>query len=271
MTFTSASILPLFLSTVRRVFPESQISRDAPQLLSFKCNDILEKAWKADKQKDLKDLKRNWFYTPLADTTTKPQPILPLQDEKGWLIGPQIAASGGIGESIPLPSRPSLSSRNLSTKGKEKKSVGFADQLFSSADANTSAAIATLPKLTKHLDRIGVMLETSASQIKALESTQETTYDTLASALDTAIHQIQQLTLGQQKLVEACEELRKIVKDKEEVWRGGGVGGLSWASNASTASCGHEVHRPPRKVGRKVVGYVYKEETERNGIGEEEK
>jgi hypothetical protein len=112
------------------------------------------------------------------------------------------------------------------------------------------------------------MLETSASQIKALESAQETTYDTLASALETSIDQIQQLTLGQQKLVEACEELRKLVREKVEMWRGGVVGGLGWGSNASTASCGHEVHKPPRKVGRKVVGYVY-EDMEGNGVEEE--
>ncbi len=115
------------------------------------------------------------------------------------------------------------------------------------------------------------MLETSASQIKSLESAQETTYATLASTLETSIHQIQQLTLGQQKLVESCEELRKVVREKEEMWQGEGVGGLGWPSSASTVSCGHEVHKPPRKVGRKVVGYVY-EEMERNGVeGKEEK
>lgn len=206
--------------------------------------------------------------------TAKTQPILPFQDEKGWLIGPQIAAAGGIGESMPLPLRPSFSYRTPSTKGKEKKSVGFADQLLSSSgdtnNAAAAAAIDTLPKLTKQLDRVSTMLETSASQIKALESAQETTYDTLASTLETSIHQIQQLTLGQQKFIETCEELKKAIKEKEEMWRGGGVGGLGSGSNASTVSCGHEVHRPPRKVERKVVGYVY-EEMERHKVGEKEK
>ena len=60
------------------------------------------------------------------------------------------------------------------------------------------------------------------------------------------------------------------MREKEEMRQGEGVGGLGWASHASTVSCGHEVHKPPRKVGRKVVGYVY-DEMERNGVEEKEK
>lgn len=263
LTFTSASALPLFLSAVRSEFPDSQISRDAPQLLTFKGCGILEKAWKADKQNDLKDLKRKWFYHPLADHATKPQPILPFQDEKGWLVGPQIAAGGGVDEPTTFPPWPSFFPQIPSAKGKEKKIVDFADQLAPSSSA-------ALPKLTNHLESIGAMLETSASQIRALESAQETTHDTLTSALESCVRQIQQLTQGQQKLVEACEELRKVMKEREELWQEAGAGGLGWRSNASPVSCGHEVHKPPRKVGRKVVGYVYGE-MEGDGVGEKEK
>lgn len=248
LTFTSASAVPAFVSAVKSAFPDSNFSRDAPQFFTFKGSDTLEKAWSASKKPRLQELKSKWFFS--AASTAQ---VLPLQDEKGWPISPPslpLPAAPATSPS-PAPTRPATASRNPSIKGKEKKTVGFVDQLPSPSPPPDMA------KLDRNLDRVSKLMETNASQISSLSSYQETTYDTLASALSSSLEQIktltqsqQRLVAGQQRLVDACDELRKAMRDRE-VWS------VGFSSNASNVSCGHEVHKPPRKVGRRVVGYVY--------------
>lgn len=254
LTFTSASTVPTLVSAIKSAFPDANFSRDAPQLFTFKGSDLPEKAWSASKKPKLQELKSKWFFSPASTAQ-----VLPLQDEKGWLISPPSppSATAPSTSSSPPPTRPATASRTPSIKGKEKKTVGFADQLPS---LNTPLDIA---KLERNLDRVTKLMETNASQISSLSSYQETTYDTLASALSSSLEQIkaltqsqQRLVAGQQRLLDACDELRKAMRDRE-VWAGGSV---AFSSNASNVSCGHEVHKPPRKVGRRVVGYVYGEE-----------
>lgn len=253
LTFTSAFTASPLLSAIKSSFPESHFSRDAPQLFTFKGADTLEKAWKAERKPKLQELKSKWFFSP-ANTAQ----VLPLQDEKGWPIAPPstLAASQSPAPSA-SPTRPTTASRTPSIKGKEKKTVGFADQLPS------PTAPLDIAKLERNLDRVSKLMETNASQISSLSSYQETTYDTLASALSSSLEQIktltssqQRLVQGQQRLVDACDELRRAMREREELWKGN----VGFSSTASNVSCGHEVHKPPRKVGRRVVGYVYGEE-----------
>jgi hypothetical protein len=251
LTFTSASAVPAFVSAIKSAFPDSNFSRDAPQFFTFKGSDTLEKAWSASKKPRLQELKSKWFFSAASSAQ-----VLPLQDEKGWPISPPslLPPAAPATSPSPPPIRPATASRNPSIKGKEKKTVGFADQLPSPSSPLDIA------KLERNLDRVSKLMETNASQISSLSSYQETTYDTLASALSSSLEQIktltqsqQRLVAGQQRLVDACDELRKAMRDRE-VWS------VGFSSNASNVSCGHEVHKPPRKVGRRVVGYVYGEE-----------
>jgi len=257
LTFASASIISNFSTAIQNSFPDSHFSRDGPQLFTFKGADVLEKAWKAERKPDLQEMKSKWFFS-LATTAQ----VLPLQNEKGWPISsnsPPPPAATSISPPAPIsPTRPAVASRSSSLKGKEKKTVGFADQL------PTPGAPLDMGKLERNLERVTKLVETNASQIASLSSYQETTYDTLAAALASSLEQLktltqsqQRLVAGQQRLVDACDELRKAMRERDDGWR---AASIAFSSTASNASCGHEVHKPPRKVGRRVVGYVYDEE-----------
>jgi type VII secretion effector (TIGR04197 family) len=120
-------------------------------------------------------------------------------------------------------------------------------------------------RLESSLGKITQLLETTATKNAELEATthyQADTIEKLTSALQQSAEQIKSLGEGQQQLVDACEELRKMAKEREERWEKMSIVG----STTSTGSCGHDVRRPPRKVGRKVIGYVYGEKE--NGIAE---
>ena len=116
-------------------------------------------------------------------------------------------------------------------------------------------------RLDKNLDRITRLVESSANKKSDLEQRarqQEDTIKSLTAVLQQSADQIKKLSGGQQKLTAACEELRKTIKEREDRWEKMSV------MSAADSSCNHEVVRPPRKVGRRIVGYVY----DRNdGIG----
>lgn len=67
---------------------------------------------------------------------------------------------------------------------------------------------------------------------------------------------IRDLGKGQRVLGQACEELRQRAKERERgeerVRVGSGPGCEEWS--------GHEIKQGPRKIGRSVVGYVYRED-----------
>jgi TolA-binding protein len=114
--------------------------------------------------------------------------------------------------------------------------------------------------LTSHLSKIQGVTEQNAQHVKALHDKQSSTADRMHNAvvetseqiqslvqrnkeqearIDSQNSQLRELMSGQREMVEVMRQLEKNVVAQNK------------------GSCDHIVVPPPRKMGRKVVGFVY--------------
>jgi hypothetical protein len=253
-------------------------------------------------------MKSKWFYSRVGDadcTGGRGQGIIPLQDEKGWVIGP-IIQKGGISPPIPSETSPSPTADEVRwQRRRSKRDSGIMLMsphlsTFNSHDRrdstsnieNSSQNLEPYQKpkfdferMERNLDKVEKLMEQNAQQMRSLEHVQAANMERLTSALVQNVEMIRELAKGQGKLGDIVEELRSVVK-KEEKTDGKRPGILKKKSskaeslkNAKAANsveiskpeiakepllttskkdeCNHVVRRPPRKVGRTVVGYIY--------------
>jgi hypothetical protein len=124
-------------------------------------------------------------------------------------------------------------------------------------------------RMEQNLFRIERLMDSNASQLRSLEHVQAANLERLTAALVSNADMIRELGSGQQRLGEACEELRKAVRERDE--RSERIS-LRSAENANSigsaglGQCTHDVKRGPRKIGRTVVGYVYAEGANGEGV-----
>jgi hypothetical protein len=140
-------------------------------------------------------------------------------------------------------------------------------------------------RMEQNLARIEKMMDSNASQLRSLEHVQAANLERLTAALLSNAEMIKELGNGQERLGSACKELRKAVRDIHKEDRSEraslrSVGSMASVSSSAPlppstplrnstsirdASPGERVKRGPRKLGQKVVGYVYAEAA--NGDG----
>jgi hypothetical protein len=113
-------------------------------------------------------------------------------------------------------------------------------------------------RMEQNLARIERLMDSNASQLRSLEHVQAANLERLTAALVSNADMIRELGSGQQRLGEACEELRKAVRDRDERSERMSLRSVGSANSVGSAGqCSHDVKRGPRKIGRAVVGYVY--------------
>jgi hypothetical protein len=98
-----------------------------------------------------------------------------------------------------------------------------------------------MSRLEKNLDRIQTLLTQNATQIRSLELVQAANWERAVSMLMQNSEQIAELRRGQERLGGLYEDLRGAVIN---------------------SGCGHDVRKAPRKIGRRIVGYVYEQQKE---------
>jgi hypothetical protein len=312
LTFSSARTCNEWWSLVQSEFggPPSH-TRESAQLFAFHDDDLPSRAWK---HKKFEDLKSKWFYSQLeeADATGKRwQGIIPLQDEKGWVVGP---AKRETSPAVRQETSPSPTTENESRwqRRRSKRDSGIMIMSphlsnFNSHERRDSASNIDLssqnlepyqkPKfdferMERNLDKVEKLMEQNAQQMRSLEHVQAANMERLTSALVQNAEMIRELAKGQGKLGDVVEELRSVFKEKEKSVKqskGGSTGSKKEGSVKSTKTVSLAgstkppdppepvapvpekierkpvVRRPPRKVGRTVVGYVYAEDENGNG------
>ena len=137
-----------------------------------------------------------------------------------------------------------------------------ADDPFESNEPTTQSA-PDLTDLDQRISALHSLTNATASTLRSLERSQSAHWDTALRSLRETSAAIASLRVEQGRLAGAVEELRVAL-------RGGSILGGSIGSVASEAGsgvgiregawCGHDVRKPPRKVGRRIIGYVYERE-----------
>jgi uncharacterized coiled-coil protein SlyX len=244
LTFASAAVCNQWFELLSGEvdFKSIEPVRESAQLFSFKGDDVPGHVWR---HKAFDGIKTKWFYTQIGDatgTTGRAQSILPI-----------MAADGALVSGVPPREETAVATTAAENRISEtpNKILRFEDDLAGSKSKFD------FDRLEANLTRITQLLESTATKNAELEqrsATQAQTIDKLTSALRQSAEQIQMQSESQRRLIEVCEELQKAAKDREEQWERMSTLG----STASVMSvCGHDVRRPPRKVGRKIIGYVY--------------
>jgi hypothetical protein len=236
------------------------------------------------------------MYSQIGDAVGamgKGQEVIPLQDERGFLM--QSARSANGRAVTPEPERvasrassfaDSLGQREKDTMSRQLKRTSKRDNgiLLPSSPLilgghERSNSLPVLPpdpgpsldksfdfeRMEQNLSRIERLMESNASQLRSLEHVQAANLERLTAALVSNAEMVRELGTGQQKLGEACEELRKAVRERDDKSERMSLRSIASGSVQSTSTCDHNVKRGPKKIGRKVVGYIYANEP--NGSG----
>lgn len=172
---------------------------------------------------------------------------------------------------ILLPSSPLIN--NMGTSSHHERSLSLpvlSPDTGGSGGTNATANITNpfdFDRMEQNLSRIERFMDSNASQLRSLEHVQAANLERLTAALVSNADMIRELGLGQQRLGEACEELRRAVREREEKSERMSLRSVgSTNSIGSTAACNHDVTRGPRKIGRAVVGYVYADGANGEGV-----
>jgi hypothetical protein len=321
LTFSSARTCSEWWSLVQSEFRGPPVNtRESAQLFSFHGDDFPSRVWK---HKRFEELKSKWFFTRLGDadgTGGRWQGIIPLQDEKGRVIGPTKRETSPAVRQEVLPS-PTTEAEIRWQRRRSKRDSGimimsphlsnFNGHERRDSASNIDAASQNLepyqkPKfdferMERNLDKVEKLMEQNAQQMRSLEHVQAANMERLTSALVQNVEMIRELAEGQGKLGVVVEELSSILKEKEksETRIESGLEGekkeTSRKSKKTTSSSGSTkiaspaastkstkppelitptpekierkqiVRRPPRKVGRTVIGYVYAEDAKVGG------
>lgn len=123
-------------------------------------------------------------------------------------------------------------------------------------------------RMEQNLARIERLMDANASQLRSLEHVQAANLERLTAALVSNADMIRELGAGQMRLGEACDELRRAVKDRDEKAERMSLRSVEsvGSSSNSMSACTHDVKRGPRKIGRTVVGYVYADGPNGEGV-----
>jgi len=154
------------------------------------------------------------------------------------------------------------------------------------ASPTSAPANFNFERMEANLAKIEKLMERNASQLRSLEHVQAANLERLTSALVQNAEMIRELGIGQRVLGEACEELRLAAtaranerdregkrerqrerekeRDRErerQIQEEKIMERVTFESLGSgSEGCACEVKKGPRKIGRTVVGYVYKED-----------
>ncbi|KIW02010.1 uncharacterized protein PV09_06516 [Verruconis gallopava] len=293
LTFASARVCAEWWSLIQRHFggPAAN-TREGPQFFSFTGDDIPGRAWK---HQAFAHLRTQWMYSQIGDAVGamgKGQEIIPLQDERGFLVQP---ANSNVRAATPdqerAPSRAGSFAESLGPREKEvmarqlrrtsKRDSGIllpSSPLAGPSHERSQSAPAMSPdaggnekaldfeRLEQNLAKIEKLMDANALQLRSLEHVQAANLERLTAALVSNAEMVRDLALGQQRLGVACEDLRKAMREREERSERMSVRSMaSLGSVGSTAACGHAVKRGPRKLGKAVVGYIYADEPDGPG------
>ena len=122
--------------------------------------------------------------------------------------------------------------------------------------------------LTSHLSKIQAVTEQNAQHVKSLREKQSASQDKMHIAVTQTAEQVAQLTA---RNLEMEVQLASRDRQVQDLMRGhsemvGVMRELAMSLQASNKSaCDHVVIPPPRKMGRKVVGFVYENPTPKDG------
>ncbi|KAI4720127.1 hypothetical protein E4T48_03692 [Aureobasidium sp. EXF-10727] len=124
-------------------------------------------------------------------------------------------------------------------------------KLLSTLNTTLDTTTSTQKALTAQIKQTHTLAETTQASISHLSSTQDAKFSALEEKMDKQMQQMKKNFAVQ------FEKQREVFKGQlDEI-----LGAVRGRNVVRTAECGHgEVLPPPKKIGRKIVGYVYEKE-----------
>ena len=230
-------------------------------------------------------MKTQWFYAQFGDATGtggRPQEILPAQDYTGRFIG----GGGSGGDSVDVPS-----------KGGKGKSRASNDDDEPNGNGSGSGGGFDMNALAECLQSTQAMLESNNAQIAQLTESQAREQERVSRAesiLQETANQLQTVTrshaASQKQNQELAEQNLKLIKElrksrnvmmttgqqqqqqqqeqqkqpqpEKQVQQPTDTTQPQMSQSemqAKAEACAHNVHPPPRKIDKQLIGYAYEQ------------
>lgn len=268
LTFASAEVCKEWWTLIQSEYP-NQGTRNGPQLFAFSGDDFPSKP---STNKNFEQLKTKWFYTQFGDATGtggRHQDIIPLQ---GW-NGQSTGGGGGGSKEGEGEGKDTETGELAGGKG------GFNMDALAESLQNVQAII------EKNNEQIAQLSQNQAQSQKRMERMERLFEKNAQTMLDSHLQSQQQSReLGEKnaKQFQALSESnlkiqqhnRELSRENAELLRelqnqrtqqqqrpaqtptksntDGEVG-----QTLSSIQCSHDVHPPPRKIDKQLVGYAY--------------
>ena len=270
LTFSSAEICKEWWTLIQSEYPD-QGTRNGPQLFSFKEDNFPSKP---STNKKFEHLNTKWFYTQFGDATGtggRHQDVIPLQDWNGQIN----SGAGSVG---------SGSKRDLGEKkegetdqtqgGKESINVSVLAESLQNTQSileKNNEQIAQLAKnqarSQERMERMEKLFEKSRqtlteSHLKSQQQRREYEEENAKQleALAKSNLKVQQQNQALSK--ENAKLLRELQNQRTQQQQPAQTPGNSKTNGQvdqapSPTQCSHDVHPPPRKIDKQLVGYAY--------------
>lgn len=275
MTFASAAIANEWWSLVQSEYPDAGV-RTSPQLFSFNGDKF---PYKTANDKKFDHLKTKWFYSQIGDsdgTGGRPQDVIPVQNGKGELLGIEGAAADAAGG--PAPSGAgneqlerirelveANASQIKSLTETQSNDRGRMERMEKMIEENAIQVKALSESQAASQEQMKEIVEQNAAQIKALSEGQSANHEQTKNFIKQNIDQLASLAKGQatttEHLKQALEQSAKASSDMVKELKKQRQHHQSQTANGTVAEsrvdCAHNVHPPPRKIEKTVIGYDY--------------
>ena len=268
LTFASAEVCKEWWTLIQSEYP-NQGTRNGPQLFSFSKDNFPSKP---STNKKFEQLNTKWFYTQFGDATGtggRHQDIIPLQ---GW--NGQITGGGGGG------------SKEGSGEGKDRETGepaggkgGFNMDALAESLQNVQAIIeknneqitqlfrnqAQSQKRMERLERLfekntQTMLEShlkSQQQSRELEEKNTKQFQAMSESNLKVQQQNRELSRENAELLRELQNQRTQQQQRHAQTQTKSNTNGDVGQALSSFQCSHDVHPPPRKIDKQLVGYAY--------------
>ena len=270
LTFSSAEVCKEWWTLIQSEYPD-QGTRHGPQLFSFRGDNFPSMP---SSNKKFEHLNTRWFYTQFGDATGtggRHQDIIPLQN----LDGQVFSGAGSVGSG-------SKQDLGQSKDGETDQTLGGEGAINASALREILQTTQTIleknneqiAQLAKNqtqgqerMERMEKLFERSLqtlteSQLKSQQQSRELEEENAKQLQDLVKSNVKVQQQNQELSKENGKLLRELQNQRSQQQQSAQTPGKSKTNGEvkqapSPIQCSHDVHPPPRKIDKKLVGFAY--------------
>ena len=210
-------------------------------------------------------MKKSWFYSQFGDATGtggRPQNIIPLQDWDGQTIsGAGSVGSGAkqdLGQSKDIETGQTLGAEGGTNASALAERLQNTQAVLEKNNEQIAQLVKNQANGQERMERMERLLEKNTqtlteSHLKSQEQSRQHEEENAKQLQALAKSNLKAQQQNQELLKENAKLLRELQNQRTEQQQPPGKS----KTNGEVGQCSHDVHPPPRKIDKQLVGYAY--------------